>query len=485
MEHEVLIKLDNIGIIQDSQIKLNGLTIITGHNNSGKTTVGKTAYAVLAAVENIERKANADKCRFAASELLKVREKFSEIEYYSPKFIYENIIQQSEVEEGNYLYTFFNKRIDYQFNTTQNAISYVECLKTETENTTEDKLNEILSSFDGNSKLKIRKNKKQQLINAFEKIIDSLNYDSELVNYTNKKIINSLQQEFNYQILPVKRNESVGKIEYWDDGECCFNIDIVKNKLENLDKRTFTGKSFYDVTFVDDVFTIDKMYSYRNDNDRKNVYLKRFLLYQQGKQASNDYSACKSHQEDLLLKLTKKNNNLFEEIINEREANELFEKINNIFPDEIVLGEHGYICSESKLDIKNLAAGSKMFAIVKKLIENAFVQEETLLILDEPESHLHPEWQNKFAEIIVLLIKYLKPHVLLTTHSPNFLMALELYSKKYGIWDKNVNLYCTDRAEDNYMVRYVDVKTNIKKAYAKLANPLFELKKMKIDEIDN
>ena len=186
-----------------------------------------------------------------------------------------------------------------------------------------------------------------------------------------------------------------------------------------------------------------------------------------------------------MLKLTKKNNNLFEEIINEKEANELFQKINDIFPDEIVLGENGYICSESKIDIKNLAAGSKMFAIIKKLIENAFVQEETLLILDEPESHLHPEWQNKFAEIIVLLIKYMRPHVLLTTHSPNFLMALELYSKKYGIWDENVNLYCTEHAEDNYMVRYVDVKSSIEKAYAKLANPLFELKKMKISEIDD
>ena len=203
------------------------------------------------------------------------------------------------------------------------------------------------------------------------------------------------------------------------------------------------------------------------------------------KQNWKEYSVCKTHQEDLLLKLTKKNNNLFEEIINEKEANELFQKINDIFPDEIVLGENGYICSESKIDIKNLAAGSKMFAIIKKLIENAFVQEETLLILDEPESHLHPEWQNKFAEIIVLLIKYMRPHVLLTTHSPNFLMALELYSKKYGIWDENVNLYCTEHAEDNYMVRYVDVKSSIEKAYAKLANPLFELKKMKISEIDD
>lgn len=103
-----------------------------------------------------------------------------------------------------------------------------------------------------------------------------------------------------------------------------------------------------------------------------------------------------------------------------------------------------------------------------------------MLILDEPESHLHPEWQNKFAEIIVLLIKYLQPHVLLTTHSPNFLMALETYSQKYNIWDEGVNVYCTEHVEDGYMVNYMDVKTNMVKAYAKLADPLVEIKRLKM-----
>ena len=55
------IKLDNIGIVKDSAIQLNGLTVITGKNNSGKTTVGKSLYAILDAVENIQIKARRDK----------------------------------------------------------------------------------------------------------------------------------------------------------------------------------------------------------------------------------------------------------------------------------------------------------------------------------------------------------------------------------------------------------------------------------------
>ena len=33
------IKLENIGIVKNSSIELNGLTVITGKNNSGKSTV--------------------------------------------------------------------------------------------------------------------------------------------------------------------------------------------------------------------------------------------------------------------------------------------------------------------------------------------------------------------------------------------------------------------------------------------------------------
>jgi hypothetical protein len=34
-----------------------------------------------------------------------------------------------------------------------------------------------------------------------------------------------------------------------------------------------------------------------------------------------------------------------------------------------------------------------------------FLDERTLIVLDEPEVHLHPNWQLKYAEIITLLVK--------------------------------------------------------------------------------
>lgn len=58
------IKLENIGIVKNSSIELNGLTVITGKNNSGKSTVGKTLYALLDAVSNISEKYEKDRCNF-------------------------------------------------------------------------------------------------------------------------------------------------------------------------------------------------------------------------------------------------------------------------------------------------------------------------------------------------------------------------------------------------------------------------------------
>lgn len=49
------VRLKNIGIISDSTIEIKGLTVITGHNNSGKTTVGKVVYSLVDAVSDIEQ----------------------------------------------------------------------------------------------------------------------------------------------------------------------------------------------------------------------------------------------------------------------------------------------------------------------------------------------------------------------------------------------------------------------------------------------
>lgn len=62
MKGELLmnINIKNVGVIQDSSLELKGLTVITGQNNSGKTTVGKILYSIFSAKEDLYDDATRD-----------------------------------------------------------------------------------------------------------------------------------------------------------------------------------------------------------------------------------------------------------------------------------------------------------------------------------------------------------------------------------------------------------------------------------------
>ena len=96
-----------------------------------------------------------------------------------------------------------------------------------------------------------------------------------------------------------------------------------------------------------------------------------------------------------------------------------------------------------------------------------------MLVLDEPESHLHPDWINKFAEMLVVLVKNINVNVVLTTHSPNLLLALSVYTKQYDMVDRT-NFYLADMGNDGSS-RIRDIKENINEGYAHLSLPLVEM----------
>lgn len=123
----------------------------------------------------------------------------------------------------------------------------------------------------------------------------------------------------------------------------------------------------------------------------------------------------------------------------------------------------------------NVSTGLKSFVILRTLLQNGSLDENGTIILDEPEIHLHLEWQLKFAEIIVLIQKEFKINILLNTHSPYFLNAIEVYAGKYGIVDK-CRYYLAE--EINGRSRMVDVTLNVEKIYVKLARPLQDLENL-------
>ena len=118
----------------------------------------------------------------------------------------------------------------------------------------------------------------------------------------------------------------------------------------------------------------------------------------------------------------------------------------------------------------------KTFGIIELLLKNSSINEDTLLIIDEPEVHLHPSWQVKFAELLVLISKNINVQILLSSHSPYFIEALQSYSEKYDYTDQ-VNFYFADN--DDYLYSSIYNSSNLSEVYDSISEAYYELKSIK------
>ena len=133
-----------------------------------------------------------------------------------------------------------------------------------------------------------------------------------------------------------------------------------------------------------------------------------------------------------------------------------------------------------KSHMKNTSSGVKQVAIIQTLLNNKELEPNSFLIMDEPEVNLHPEWQIKFAKILVLLVKELDLSIYIASHSPFFIEAIELYSQYYGLLDESF-FYLTQKAE-GYQYDIVSVDSNnLEAIYRNLGQPYDILDKIKMD----
>ena len=147
----------------------------------------------------------------------------------------------------------------------------------------------------------------------------------------------------------------------------------------------------------------------------------------------------------------------------ETNESEILEKIRNIIRGDC---------------LKTTSAGIKEIGIIELLLKNNKLKENSFLIIDEPESSLHPEWQIKFAEILVLLVKDLNIYIYLNSNSPIFIEAISLYSQYYDLL-KDTNFYLTQKTtEDKFYFKKINPK-NMGEVYENLTKPYDELDKLK------
>lgn len=136
----------------------------------------------------------------------------------------------------------------------------------------------------------------------------------------------------------------------------------------------------------------------------------------------------------------------------------------NLFEDDKLYYERKD--GKLSLPLDKLATGMKTFAYLFQLLKNGCLNDKTVLMVDEPEVHLHPQWVVQYAHIVVLLHKMLGVKIVLASHNPDFVAAIHAISKKEKVADKT-NFYLSKKIDgSSYEYEFEPLGNNI--------NPIFE-----------
>lgn len=479
------INLQNIGIIKDSSITIDGLTVITGKNNSGKTTVGKTLYALLDAVSDIQQKSTSDKFSYIQFQLEEVKSTLEVFRFLRTPVLEDQIDIFAEYPalksllSGEYWHEIPSRELEQFAHKLANELSFFDSslLEKDTDLKKYQKYVRISSTAkEGASFTNIFDNQRNQAIARLNKLFSDLKKDPELIAYARESINQTLKCEFSNQIQPISAPEALSKVELSDSQSVYFSFSITNNNVVNDGAPVYISSPFKKVYLIDDPFILDDIYSRR---------IIRSFDFDDGDTIFNP-KRIYSHSYKLKSTLrSRKSLSVFEQTVLSDSLVEINNQFDNIIPGTFEFTSDGdyYVKNGSKLKLSNLATGSKMFSIMRMLLDKGEIDNTTMLILDEPEAHLHPMWQNAFAEIIVLLVKKIGVNILLTTHSPNFMLALDAYMRKYDISDVT-NFYQTDVLEDKF-VHYNCVNDDMGKIYQDFLQYLSEVKMLRNAYLNN
>lgn len=219
---------------------------------------------------------------------------------------------------------------------------------------------------------------------------------------------------------------SDGQISIYVDGKEKYSVDIKHNQCEKFittPPKDRKEKEFVDCTFIqtpliwdlEELFNAlhilrgDETFSYDNFDIRypyilRDLYAKLALPQRKVKSKS-------AISEDI-----KDNIKVF---------------IKNLIGGEFIKKRHNKIHRfyslnkniPSDISLKDIAIGMKTFGIIQVLMEQNCFTSQGYFIFDEPENHLHPDWQLKFA-VILTTLAYNGIHIMVNTHSPFMIKAL-------------------------------------------------------------
>lgn len=431
------LNITHINKIKKADIVLNGLTVIAGNNDSGKSTVGKLLFSVIKSLSNADRLSSQSQDRIMRVNSALLYAYVTHAEKESGEKIKGVILPSTSTAFLKDAESFANDK------------RWVSQLKRKLEkiNIVPQQRAKIIRSIDQLVQLATESsNSEKMLERAFQSIIGA-------------EFLNSICT-YNTEMSEICFSEGQGKD---------ITIQIKENKVTEFKCKTETFVK--DATLVESplyIHLIDILASAQTLGEHH-----YFNVAGIGKDVLRPL--INYHIKDMAQKL-----DAFRFSLPDNVYSPFIQKAQTLTDN--ITGGHFYFDNarqnmywkkgEQNYAPVNVASGIKAFGVLQMLLETQALDESKILIWDEPENHLHPEWQIKFASVLVELAKAGIP-ILISSHSPYFIQAVRYFADKLSMNDF-VNYYLAEETEDELCV-LEDVTDDLNRIFMKLAQPMNEI----------
>jgi len=432
------LQLQNIGMIKETTIKIDGLTVIAGENNIGKSTVGKLLFSLIKSSSRYNEDLEEDK---DAKIYALIEKNYFEIRREL------NLSENSKLRDLFHAHRFRRDVQRYSLEAINERIDFVDNVKS-------------------TSTREIYEKIKNNLFKIKEIFLEENDTEKAQKNALRKALISEFKGKISNQNTndhsSIKINETKNKI-----------LDIRIDKDNITEFNILDELYFSDATFIESPIVLQLSESIQMS--------RTYFEVLEDRRASMGRPNVPLHLKDLNDKLRVsllEEASLFdaEDLLNRYDVKKLLSILSNTIEGKIKynkkIRDFEYIDDNGKVfDSLNTATGIKAFGIIQMLIKSGIIDQRSLLILDEPEVHLHPKWQLKYAELIIELVKN-DINVLVTSHSPYMIQALVKYAKDTEIVNRS-NFYLAKK--DGLHSSIENVNENLHKIFELLAEPMNEV----------
>lgn len=451
------IHIENLGAIKKADFSITPLTVIAGENGTGKSFVTKFLYSVLSSV-NIDVYSNhtISTINRLDSTLVQIIKTFKDIEGYKEveneltyldefnqtlnnisKLIVE--IESDYYELDNELLVNLKNSIDLYVDYTYPRLSdFIERIQKEGANEVSDKhLNLSLKFLRSIRAPETLLNRSNSLVHELSNLL--VKPQESYLRVLSDYITNEIKE--NFQISEVQNLINYGE----SDSIFIINdvIEIYINKEKGL-KVQFQSEYLSGFEKINHIIFFESPVYWRllpivDELDK---------ISGRGLSFNNRYevlTGIPKHFYDLkkLLFTNFKESERPEFVI--ESANRLQSYLKGYFKpsdnDLIFENSRGYSIP------KNLVSfGMTNIGIIQAVLSKNIISSGSFIFIDEPESNLHPEWQNILAHTLIRLAEN-GVYVIVTSHSTDMLKALDINSKELKIKDKVSTYYLEPNGE--------------------------------------